>query len=56
MNTTNLFVSILDTLPNIKALIAWGIDHVPDDLIEFGMIYTFKEFLDLGKKESDQQI
>jgi len=46
----------LDQLPDVKLLVAWGIDKVPEDLAKDSRIYTFKQFMDLGKGVEDSVI
>jgi hypothetical protein len=37
----------------VKAVVTWGIDKIPEDIAKDSRIYTFKNFLDLGKKVKD---
>lgn len=43
-------MSIIDQIPEVKAIVCWGIDKIPDDLQKDSRIYKYKDFLDLGKK------
>jgi hypothetical protein len=47
---------MLEKLPTIKALVAWGNFTIPDEISRDSRIYTFKQFLELGKKIEDAVI
>ena len=48
-----LYYSILDKLPEVKAIVAWGNFTIPDDISKDSRIYSWKAFLELGKKIND---
>ena len=43
-------------IPELRAIIAWGIDKIPADLANDKRIFTFKNFLTLGKNINDTVI
>ena len=45
-----LYVGILDKLPEIRALVAWGLDKLPEKYSKDTRFYTFKDFLEVGKQ------
>jgi len=49
-------MGILDKLPEVKALIAWGLDKLPEEALKDSRIHTYKEFLFLGQKIDDSVI
>lgn len=51
-----IYKGILDQLPEVKALVAWGLDKIPEDIGMDSRVYTFKNFLDMGKKIQDSVI
>ena len=48
-----MYFNLLDQLPEVKVVIAWGIEKVPEDLAKDSRIYTFKQFMELGKGVED---
>jgi hypothetical protein len=44
---------MLDKLPSIKAIVAWGNFIIPEEIGKDSRIYSFKQFLELGKKIED---
>ena len=48
-----LYYNILDRLPIVKALIAWGNFQIPDDIGKDSRIYSYKAFIEVGKKIED---
>jgi len=40
----------------VKAVVAWGIDSVPAEFASDSRVYTYKAFLELGKKVNDDEI
>lgn len=50
------YMSVIDQLPEVKALICWGVDKIPDDLSKDSRIYTFRSFLELGAQIKDSVI
>jgi len=48
-----LYMSIIDRLPEVKAVIAWGVETIPDELAKDSRVYTYKSFLDLGANVKD---
>jgi long-chain-fatty-acid--CoA ligase ACSBG len=51
-----LYHSILDKLPTVKAIVAWGNFAIPDDISKDSRVFSFKAFLELGKKIKDEVI
>ena len=51
-----LYMSIIDKLPEVKAVVAWGVEAIPDDLAKDSRVYTYKSFLDLGANVKDNEI
>jgi hypothetical protein len=49
-------MTLIDSLPMIKAVVAWGIDSVPAEYASDSRVYTYKAFLELGKKVNDDEI
>jgi len=56
INHLKIYMSIIDQIPEVKALVCWGVDQIPDDLQKDSRIYTYKNFLDLGSKIEDNVI
>jgi len=48
-------MDIVDTLPLVKAVIVWGVSKIPEEYSKDARVYTFANFLELGKdlKEID---
>ena len=51
-----LYMGIIDSLPMVKAIVAWGIDTVPAEYASDSRVYTYKAFLEIGKKVDDDEI
>ena len=49
-------MSIVDKLPLVKAIIAWGIDKIPEEFSKDSRVYTFKTFIEVGKKAKDEAV
>ena len=49
-------MSIMDQLPSVKAIIAWGVKDIPDDIQKDARVYKFGQFLELGAKIKDDKI
>ena len=56
INHLKIYMNIIDQIPEVKALVCWGADQIPDDLQKDSRIYTYKNFLDLGSKIEDNVI
>ena len=41
-------MGLLDSLPEVKAVVAWGIDSIPSEFISDSRVYTYKNFLEIG--------
>jgi len=54
LDQLKLYMSIIDKLPEVKAVIAWGIDKIPEEYSKDSRIHTYKSFLDLGKKVKEE--
>lgn len=50
------YKNILHQLPEVKALVTWGVDKIPEDIAKDSRIYTMKNFMELGKKIQDSAI
>lgn len=44
-----LYLKIIDRLPELKAVVVWGTQSIPEDLQKDSRIYTFKSFLEIGQ-------
>lgn len=51
-----LWMSIINKLPEVKAVVAWGIDKVPEEFQRDARVYTWKNFLTIGQKVKDEVI
>ena len=51
-----LYQTLLDKLPEIKAVVTWGIKELPPHLKEDPRFYRFSDFLALGKDVSTSWI
>jgi hypothetical protein len=51
-----MYNSLLEKLPTVKALVAWGNFIIPEEIGKDSRIYSFKQFLELGKKVEDSVI
>ena len=49
-------MSLVDKLPLVKAIIAWGIDKIPDEFAKDSRVYTWKSFLQVGSKVNDEAV
>ena len=49
-------MGLLPELTRIKAVIAWGDFVIPEDIAKDSRVYTFRQFLDLGKSIPDSVI
>ena len=49
-------MSILDSLPKIKVLVAWGVQELPEKYRNDNRFYTWGDFLNIGKDVPDSQI
>jgi len=36
------YMSIIDQLPEVKVIVAWGVDKIPDELAKDSRIHTWK--------------
>ena len=50
------YVGLLDQLPEVRCVVAWGVDKIPDDLAKDSRLHTFRSFMELGKKVQDNAI
>ena len=51
-----IYVGILPQLPKVKAIVAWGIDPIPEDIAKDSRIMTFKAFMEAGKSVADEVV
>ena len=40
----------------MKAIIAWGVDPIPEDIAKDSRIFTFKGFMEAGKTIADEVV
>jgi len=45
----DIYMSILDKLPEVKAIVCWGVDKIPEQYAKDSRIYLWKDFLKLGE-------
>ena len=48
LDQMKIYQSIIDKLPSVRAVIAWGIQSLPEELSKDFRFYTFKNFIKLG--------
>ena len=51
-----LYTSIIDQLPSIRALICWGVAKLPDKYLKDVRFYSFNDFLEVGKQVPETKI
>lgn len=51
----NLYMSIIDKLPEVKAVVAFGVDKIPEEFSKDSRVYTWKAFLEVGKTVKDTE-
>jgi long-chain-fatty-acid--CoA ligase ACSBG len=44
----------LDQLPEVKAIVAWLVDKIPEELASDKRLFTWKDFLETGKSIDDK--
>ena len=49
-----IYHSILDQLPEVKAVVAWLVDKIPQEYADDKRIHTWNDFLKLGKDVKDE--
>lgn len=49
-------MGIIDQLPEIKAVITWGVKEIPDEISRDSRVYKFSQFLEIGSKIKDSVI
>ena len=42
-------MGIIDSLPMVKAVVSWGLDKIPEEYAKDSRVFTWKNFMDLGK-------
>lgn len=45
----NKIRSILHLLPNIKAIVIYAVDELPEEVTKLNRVYLWNDFLELGK-------
>ena len=50
------YVGILDRLPEVKAVVCWGLDELPSEQAKDPRFYTWKNFMTLGQSVPDSVI
>ena len=43
-------------MPEVKAVVAWGVETIPEEFAKDSRVYTYKAFLELGAKVKDTDI
>ena len=56
MAQCELYHSLLDKLPEVKAVVTWGIKELPPHLESDSRFYRFSDFLVLGKDVSNSYV
>ncbi len=56
LNQLKLYHSVLDTLPEVKAIVTWGVENIPEEIAKDTRIMTWKTFMEAGKKVEDNTI
>lgn len=51
-----LYMGIIERLPEVKAVVAWGVETIPEEFAKDSRVYTYKAFLELGAKVKDTDI
>ena len=51
-----LYLEVLDGLPDVKAIVVWGVKTIPMDLAKDQRIHTWDQFLQLGKSIADEVV
>ena len=41
-------------LPEVKALVTWGVDSIPEEMQKDQKVFTWKQFLNLGQAVPDE--
>ena len=49
-------MSVIDQLPEIKAIVCWGIEKIPEEFTKDSRVCTWKQFLKIGEKVKDQEL
>lgn len=53
LDQLKLYLDMIDKLPQVKAIVCWGADTIPAELNRGCAVYTYKNFLELGKSIPD---
>lgn len=51
-----LYLSVLDSLPAVKAILVWGVDRIPEELQKDHRVMTFRAFIAMGAEMPDSAI
>jgi long-chain-fatty-acid--CoA ligase ACSBG len=51
-----LYMGIIDKLPMVKAVVMWGDDKIPEKYSKDSRVYTWKAFLEVGKKTDQKEL
>lgn len=43
-------------MPEVKAVVAWGVETIPEELARDSRVFTYKAFLEFGSKVKDSDI
>lgn len=49
-------MSVIDQLPEIKAIVCWGLDKIPEDIAKDSRVFLWKDFLKLSEDVPDSQL
>jgi len=51
-----LYASIIDKLPEIRAVVAWGIEKIPEEFAKDSRIFLWKDFMLLGNDVNTAEV
>ena len=49
-------MGIIDRLPEVKAVIAWGIEAIPEKYTKDSRVHLYKDFMKIGKDVKDKEV
>jgi hypothetical protein len=56
LENLKIYLAVADKLNNLKALIYWGQEKIPDEIQKDSRVFTFQNFLDLGSNVQNSVI
>lgn len=54
LDQLKMYMSIIDRLPQIKAVVSWGLEKIPEEYSKDSRVFTWKNFLHVGHKVKDE--